>query len=227
MILHRFDEAIHQANRALKLDPMKPLILGFYAAVMNYAGDHQSAIAHAEKALSIDPDHGFTKGQLANAYFAVGDYDGWYEIFRTQLSWTDNEYLEYLDSIYQEQGFPAVIEERIKVNEEVKNSGGRIGIANQGHRYCMLKEYDKAMDYFEQAYELHIPDIAYSSLYFYEYEQLKDNPRYIQLLRKMNLPLPVKDLELPHFLNRITIHAVSPSAFLPTLFSEFLHVTYR
>ncbi len=43
-ILQRPDEAIHQANLALKLDPQRPFILGLYAALMNQMGNYQSAI---------------------------------------------------------------------------------------------------------------------------------------------------------------------------------------
>ncbi|MCD4710312.1 MAG: hypothetical protein K8R52_05655 [Bacteroidales bacterium] len=67
MILHRSDEAIYQANLALKLDPLRPFILGLYAAVMKYEGDHQSAIDHEEKVLSIDPNHRFTARGLAQS----------------------------------------------------------------------------------------------------------------------------------------------------------------
>ena len=190
MILHRSDEAIHQANQALKLDPLRPFLLGLYGVVMNSVGDHQSAIVQSEKALSIEPNHNFAKGTLAHAYLAVGDYDGWYEIYKRRLVWTDDEYLASLDSIFQEHGYLSVIEDRIKVNEEVKNSGGRISEAGQGWRYLQLEKYDKAMDCYEKAYEFHSPEMPYISTLAFNHEQLKYNPRYIELLKKMNLPLP-------------------------------------
>jgi len=189
-ILHRPDEAIHQANLALKLDPRRPFILGLYAALMNQMGNPQSAIEYAKKALSIDPNHRFAKGQLRKAYLTVGDYDGWYELYRTRIFWTDDNYLVLLDSIYQEQGYLAVIEERIKVNEEVKKSGGHISLVGQGTRYCRLKKYDKALDYFELAYDYHDPSLAYMTTWVHQHQQLMDNPRYLALLKKMNLPLP-------------------------------------
>jgi hypothetical protein len=46
------------------------------------------------------------------------------------------------------------------------------------------------MDWFEKAYEIHHPGMQYISTRLYDRERLKENPRYIELLKKMNLPLP-------------------------------------
>ena len=46
--------------------------------------------------------------------------------------------------------------------------------------------YDKAMDYLEKWYEMHDMNMAYLATNQY-YPYLKDNPRYIDLLKKMNL----------------------------------------
>ena len=64
MILRRTDEAVHQANIGLKLDPLKPLVLGLYAVVMLNEGEYESAILHFEKALAIEPNFGWVAGNL-------------------------------------------------------------------------------------------------------------------------------------------------------------------
>ena len=45
MILHRSDEALHQAEIGLSLDPLRPLVLGLYGVVMMERGNYQSAIS--------------------------------------------------------------------------------------------------------------------------------------------------------------------------------------
>ena len=45
------------------------------------------------------------------------------------------------------------------------------------------------MDYYEKAYIERRGLLAYVSLDVIEYPELKDNPRYVALLKKMNLPL--------------------------------------
>ncbi len=114
----------------------------------------------------------------------------WYERWKRGLLWTDDEYLASLDSIFQEYGYLAVIEERIRVKEDVYNSGGRISFQGQAKRYLTVGKYDKAMDYLEKSYERHDGGLAYASLLVFFHPELKYNPRYIALLKKMNLPLP-------------------------------------
>lgn len=46
------------------------------------------------------------------------------------------------------------------------------------------------MDELEKEYEIHFPGIPYISTRVYDLDQLKENPRYIELLKKLNLPLP-------------------------------------
>jgi adenylate cyclase len=188
MILRRSDEAIYQANLALALDPLRPLVLGLYGEVMNYAGDYHAAMIQAKKALSIDPDNNFANDVLARAYLRTGDTLKWYETMKRHWYWSDDKYLAYLDTVFQEGGYLAVIKDRIKVNEEAYNKGVSISFSGQAHRYLIIGNYDKAMDYYEKAYEERF-GMAYISLVVIEHPELRDNPRYIALLKKMNLPV--------------------------------------
>jgi tetratricopeptide (TPR) repeat protein len=189
MILRRSDEAVHQANLALALDPLRPLVLGLYGVVMNFAGEHQSALTQAEKALSIDPQNDFAINVLANSFLATGDTLKWFEAWKRRLWWSNEEVTASLDKIFQEHGFLGVIEDRIKVNEDVYSKGGSISLTGQAGRYLTVKNYDKAIDYYEKAFDEKYGFLAYISLDVIKYPELKDNPRYIALLKKMNLPL--------------------------------------
>ncbi len=71
--------------------------------------------------------------------------------------------LHTLDSLFHKKGYIAVIKDRIKVNEEVYSKGGSISFTGQANRYLIMKEYDKAMDYYEKAYE---EKLGTSGLYF-------------------------------------------------------------
>ena len=52
----------------------------------------------------------------------------------------------------------------------------------------MIGKYDQALEYFDKAYEIHSPNIPYIST-ISNYDKMKDNHRYIELLKKMNLPV--------------------------------------
>lgn len=192
MILRRSDEAVQQANLGLELDPLKPLGLGLYGVVMKFEGDYQSAILHFEKALSIDPNFDFAKGNLADTQMRVayknGDYKKWFESWDKKVGsrgrWNDEGRTAVLN-IFHEKGHIAAIEEMFKMNEKY---GDSCYMSNgiKAERYLKLEKYDKAMECLERDYEMQ--NNAYIATKPY-YDQLKDNPRYIELLRKMNLPL--------------------------------------
>ncbi len=187
-ILQRPDEAIHQAKLALKLDPLRPFVLGLGGVVMGSTGDVKSAIALYEKALSIDPNNRFAIYGLSGTYRQIGDYEKWFEYFK-EIGWRDDKTLASVDSVFQEQGYRAAVEMTIKIDEEAANER-YIDINIQGFRYLEINNYDKAMDCYEKGYEIHHPNMPYIGGLVRNYEQLRDNPRYIELLKKMNLPLP-------------------------------------
>ena len=60
----------------------------------------------------------------------------------------------------------------------------------QARNYLEINKCDKAMDWLEIGYEIHNPNMTYISTKRYDVDQLKENPRYIALLKKMKLPLP-------------------------------------
>lgn len=159
------------------------------AIVLGTVGDYQTALAQAEKAQSIEPDQLLTYNVLAGSYLATGDTLKWYEIMRNKLWWwrDDPVFAASLDKAFAEEGFIGAIKERIRQNEEVYSQGGRILFTAVGDRYVKVENYDKAMDYYEKAYEIHDPDTVYIGIKP-RYDKLKDNPRYIALLKKMNLP---------------------------------------
>ncbi len=190
MILHRFEEAEQQARRALELDPLRPLVLGLYGVVMNYLGHYRETLVQAEKAMSIDPDNGFAPGPLAKACLATGDTLRWYELWKQHLWWSTPAYLDSLDRVFREEGYLAVIRDRIRVNEEVHASGGFISCSGQADRYLISGEYDRAMDYYQMGMEEGDGLISYISLDYLAFPELRDHARYLALLKEMKLPLP-------------------------------------
>jgi len=187
-ILHRPEEAIQQADLALKLDPSRPFILGLYASIMIHMGDYQSVIDYANKALKIDPNHRFATNVLARAYRHIGEYEKWFELWG-KITWLDEKVVASIDAVFQEQGYLAAVERIIKVIEEAANEK-QVMIPRHVWLYLELNQSDKAMDWLEKGYEIHHPGMPYISTKNYDLDQLKENPRYIELIKKMNLPLP-------------------------------------
>jgi hypothetical protein len=54
----------------------------------------------------------------------------------------------------------------------------------------MLNQDDKVMEWIEKAVEVHDADLWALGAKVYNFTRLYDNPRFIEILQKMNLPLP-------------------------------------
>ena len=186
MILRMSDEAVIQAKLGLELDPLKPLVLGLYGVVMNNEGDYQSAITHFEKALSIDPNFGFAANNLAGTYWDSRD-EKWFNQWKKVVCW-DDEVKAIIEKVFHEYGHVAAIEELLKLNEEYGSKDCHISEQLKVRKYLQVNNFEKALDYLEKMYELQNFDITYIATNMFRYDQMKDNPRYIELLRKMNLP---------------------------------------
>ena len=196
MILRRPNEANQQANIGLELDPMKPLVLGLYGVVvLKNNDDMQAAIQAFEKALSIDPNDWFSGVNLPDAKmddaYKNGEYEKWIELWDDKVKawgWKTEGSTAVLNA-FHENGHLAAIEEMFRMNEIYGNDCYMSGGVKM-ERYIKLGNNDKAMDALEKDYEIRGTGMPYISPRFSYYEQLKDNPRYVEILKKMNLPLP-------------------------------------
>jgi tetratricopeptide (TPR) repeat protein len=128
---------------------------------------------------------------LARLYETTGNYEAWFEIYKNQYGGQyDDGFIPEIEKVLHEQGYIPVIEALINYHEEKHRKGERIGIGAQADWYLKIGNYDRAMDYFEEMYEVKDPNLPFISGNVIQYPELKDNPRYIALLKKMNLPLP-------------------------------------
>jgi TolB-like protein len=192
-ILHRFEEGRQQADLALKLEPAGALILALNANLNICLGDYKAALVNCKQADSTDPENVFNQLSLAGANLLTGDTLSWFNIMKGFWALGDTNYLGYIENVYKEGGFLSVVKDRIKINEEKLSKGGEISLMDLAEQYIWIDDYDKAMNYYEKAYENREGLMNYISTYYFNYPKLKNNPRYLALLKKMNLPLPDSD----------------------------------
>ncbi len=187
MILQRKDEALTQGRLAVDLDPLNPLILGLYSVVLKGAGKFQECYDFIQKGLSIDPENGFTRGQLGRAYYHLGEYDKMFEGSKKNLSQLfEPGVIQTIDSIYKEEGFSAAYEKIVRqwelYDDEHYNAPGSLAWL-----YYIIGEYENALDDLEAGYEMREPNMPYIGTGI-EFEALHDSTRFIAILKKMNLP---------------------------------------
>lgn len=190
-ILRRPDEALHQANLGLNLDPDKQLVQFLYGEVLKWTGNYQAAIDYFEGVLQSDVNSFMTNDGLLFPYYATGNYEKWIRAWERKVKWS-NEAKASVLSVFHAKGHLAAIEEMFRLNEKYAPGDCYMSAGIKMDRYLHLKEYEKTMDQMERAYEMRSLRIAYLATNPY-YDQLKDHTRYIELLKKMNLPVPKSD----------------------------------
>ena len=183
-ILGRPDEAMKHIETALELDPFNPMIKSFYGVDLMFVHRFDDAIKAFREALELNPTQGVADVNIVDALFLAGREE---EAMETQRNrWKNNiEYSRILEEGYAEAGFKGGCKKLADFRAEKFNTtySSPIAIANQ---YIKAGDNSNAILWLEKAYEEHNPNLPY--LLSPIYDKLRDNPRFQELARKMNLP---------------------------------------
>jgi len=197
MILQRTDEALIHGKLAVELDPLNPLILALYSTILKGAGQHEESLEFINKALTIDPYHSFTLGQLERAYYNVGDYENSINVYKDRLSNIFNEDdIRGIDLAYNSGGHVGAYREILRLleagpEEEYRYPGGRdMPPGGLAQMYCRIGKYTTALDELEKGLAILEPNMPYIATNRPGLIELYDSSRFIAILEKMNLPLP-------------------------------------
>jgi adenylate cyclase len=188
------EEALIHSERAVVLDPFSPFLHSAYALVLYYQRRYDEAIASAREALRIQPDFPVAmnalwwimhekKGMEREAFEAA-------KVF-ARVTYNDPRIEAAIDEGYT-QG----------VYAEAMKRGAEALIARLPETFClpsdiatfytMAEEKDKAIEWLEKGLEIHDPALPYLGYPLFV-DLLGDEPRYQELLRKMNLPVDEKE----------------------------------
>ena len=190
LILQRKQEALAQRELAVGLDPLNPFTKLLHAGTLVQAGDFKAARSVAEELLAADPNEMNANFMIELAAYRLGEYDKVIRSVKYSLPFSiEEDVYEGIVKIYSESGIVAAYRELMKhlVKYVEDNPISPLDIAI---RYILADQPDKAMDWIEKGYEIHDPQIMYIAAPGKFNEQLFENPRFIAICDKANLPLP-------------------------------------
>ncbi len=191
-VLHRYDEALAQAELAYSLDPLNPVVKASYAFMLMVAGDYQSGLALAEEVSAIEPGNISAHSAI---YFAAGklkDYEKLLNSDRYLLSMfiaVDQDFFDEIHRIFKESGIVPAYKELLSYLEKFAENN-YIQFLEMAMRYLIAEQPEKAMDWIEKGYELHDPHMTFITSKTHNMDPLFNNPRFIAMCEKMNLPVP-------------------------------------
>ncbi len=186
-ILKRYDEALYHLRKSIELDPMNPLILALSANMDCNDNRLQVAVEKNKRALEMDPKNYFALNLSEEIAYATGDYKSSIEkllIVRPEL---DEQAKQNIKTSFQDNGYKAALETMLAYLEEYArtNYTGYFQIATY---YLRIGNLEKAIECHIRGYEMHDPNMPYFTQSFYGFDKIKDDPRIIDIVEKMNLP---------------------------------------
>lgn len=188
-ILQRPAEALTQGQLAIELDPVNPLIQVWYSAMLIGLGDCETAITYMEKLIATDQDHRLANAALEEAAFRCKEYEKSFNAAKNVLPLEEDSIVK-IQAIFERQGFVAAFEEIASQLEEAAQNE-HISPMDIAMRYIHADQPDKAMDWLEKGFEIRDPTMPYVATGYFNLDPLYDNPRFIHLLERMDLPPPV------------------------------------
>jgi tetratricopeptide (TPR) repeat protein len=170
----------------VQLDPLNSIILTISGSVLEYLRRYDDIIERAQNALRTSPEDPVGHNTLWSCYYMKGMYEESLEsakAFFTGLGFA--EIAEVMAQGYEEDGFSGAMtsaaETMVAFSKQTYISPYFIAVM-----YAFAGEKENTIEWLEKGYELKDPMMPYISAF--TFDLLDDDPRYQDLLRRMNLP---------------------------------------
>ncbi len=171
---HRFDAAISRTRFALELDPLSPIISTNLADAFYFARRYDEAVEQYQKTLELFPEYNTALESLGRVYLVKGMYEDAIEVMpeggRARLAYA------YVALGRRDQA--------VALLEESKQGP----LLEQLRAHVGLGQIDEAFTVLEQALEERLMWLVEEPNVDPYYDILRSDPRFQDLLRRMNLP---------------------------------------
>ena len=160
-----------------------------FAVVQANSGDWNLALNSLEKAIELEPGHFFAYNLMDLVAFHCKEYDKVFEGLEVYLKYLpiEENLMSSLRKIYDEKGFSEAYNRAIFEMELMAEKNYVIPM-DIAMRYNLVNQPEKAMEWLEKGFAIHDPNMPYISTEAFSFNVLEDNPKYIEILEKMNLP---------------------------------------
>ena len=185
--LGRFPEAIAQIESAAQRDPLAPQIQSSYGRILYRARRFDEAILRLNRAIELDARNSGTYGRLGDVYEQMGRYTeavAFLEKARALAAdpgSSDISYIARLARVYARMGRRSEARQML----EGLKSRGRLPLLDVAGAYTALGDKD-------EAFSLLFRMVEQRSLSYLKvdppFDSLHSDPRWQELLRRMNLP---------------------------------------
>ncbi len=183
----RLDEALVMGERAMQLDPLNSIILTISGCSLSYLRRYDDSIERMQNALQTSPNDPVAYNSLWETYYKKGMYEESLEsamAFFTGLGFV--EITEVMAQGYEEDGYSGAMTSAAETMEAFSQQT-YISPYSIAMMYALAGDKEKTIEWLEKGYEMKDPMMPYVSIF--TFDLLDDDPRYQDLLQRMNLPV--------------------------------------
>jgi serine/threonine-protein kinase len=186
-IKRQFDDYLREIKRAQELDPLSPIISENVAEAYFLKNDLHAAIEQCQRIIELDPRFPLAHRTLGFVYLKQRRYEEATAEFQkaVELSGRESQYLSNLGYHYAKTGRRAEALRILKELEEKYAKRESIGMY-LGGVYAGLDDKDQVFAWLERDFQQRNGTLAYMTWWF-SFEDLRSDPRYADLVRRMGL----------------------------------------
>jgi len=186
--LGRHDEAAAMVRRAQELDPLSSVIAVNMSRLYQLQNNHEASIQNSLKIIELDPNFGSAYQYLALSYVKLGKNAEALAAAEKAAELTNRAGITLgdLGYVYAATGkraeAAAVIKELEAKYARKEAIGQYIAVV-----YTGLGDNDKAFEWLEKDFQIRNGKLT-ETRWWLQFDALRDDPKYKDLLKRMNLP---------------------------------------
>jgi len=183
----RFSEGLERMKRAQELNPLSTSVSNGIGRIYYFMGDMQMAVKQFNKTLQMDPNYAEAHFSLGMTYGAMKEYDNAINELEIAASFSNRRLaiLANLAYVYIKKGAKDKASQIInELNERSKTED--VSSFYYIPYYAGLKDHNKAIELFEEAYEKRFGLLLYLKA-DHLFGDLRNDPRYIDLIKRIGL----------------------------------------
>jgi serine/threonine protein kinase/tetratricopeptide (TPR) repeat protein len=184
----RFDEAIEEGKRAVELDPISLTSNTILGTTFHMARQYDQAIEQMRKTLELDPTFALAHSVLGMAYLQKSMYEQGIAEFERALVISPGYpiALSGLGYGYAVAGKEVEAQKVLDQLNELSKQKYVLALYRAGI-YAGLGERDKAFEWLEKSYADRSIGVGFGTIVDPMFDPLRSDPRFQDLLRRMNL----------------------------------------
>ena len=187
MVVKRFDESFAELRLAEEIDPLSPTVGMSIGATLVYARRYDEGIAHFKRMIAADPGFALARGYLGWVYGAKGMYPEAVAEARASVELNNSSFLKGYLALWLATAGNRDEAQKILAELQRAAAEGYVRPNTLAIVYIGLGDKAKALDQLENEVSSRGP-LAIRFSVGPEFDDVRSEPRFKALLKRMNLP---------------------------------------